>query len=93
MLTREAVPLFWQREPAFFPSYEELQCCERWDEQSVFVEALIPRPVPSAKMLVLLYASDFAARKKTFRESLISQPLNSWTIRLSRVSKCHIIIQ
>lgn len=57
------------------------------------MEALIPRPVPSAKMLVLLYASDFESRKKRLGESLISHPLNSWTIRLSRVSKCHIIIQ
>lgn len=44
---------------------KELECSERWDEQSVFVETLIPQAVLPAKMLLSLYVGD---EKNVLRE-------------------------
>lgn len=53
--------LFSHRGDGVIDFLKELECSERWDEQSVFVEMLIPRPALSAKMCVLLYVWDFNA--------------------------------
>lgn len=57
----EAFLLFAHRGDGVPAFLKELECSERWDEQSVFVETLIPQAVLPAKKLVSLYVRDFNA--------------------------------